>query len=137
MDSPINRRFFLASTTQAAAAAAIMPNMIDVRDHNAVGDGKTDDTAAIQKALDKAAETKADRAYSRGRVLLLDAEDSAQRGLGGQSDLGLRHQRRIGLAAVRRLGRVPVGHHRRLRRSHHRTVPGRRPAWATASTAST
>jgi hypothetical protein len=58
MDAPINRRFFLASTTQAAAAA-MLPNMIDVRDHNAIGDGKTDDTAAIQAALDKAAETNA------------------------------------------------------------------------------
>jgi hypothetical protein len=59
MDAPINRRFFLASTTQAAAAAAFLPNLIDVRDHNAVGDGKTDDTAAIQAALNKAAETQA------------------------------------------------------------------------------
>ena len=59
MDAPINRRFFLASTTQAAAAAALIPNLIDVRDHNATGDGKTDDTAAIQAALDKAADTKA------------------------------------------------------------------------------
>ncbi len=37
--------------------AAALPHGLDVRDFHAVGDGKTDSTAAIQKALDKAAKT--------------------------------------------------------------------------------
>ncbi len=39
-------------------AAAAFPSALDVRDFNAVGDGKTDNTSAIQKALNKAAKTK-------------------------------------------------------------------------------
>src|SRR5258708_28945381 len=38
----------------AAAAAAPNPDQYSVRDFGAVGDGKTDDTAAFQKALDAA-----------------------------------------------------------------------------------
>ena len=58
MGSIVTRRGFLATSTQAAAAV-VAGNVIDVRDHKAVGDGKTDDTAAIQGALDKAAATMA------------------------------------------------------------------------------
>ena len=60
MSSPVSRRDFLSTSAQTAtlAAVGIIPNTVDVRDFNAVGDGKTDNTVAIQKALDKAAKTK-------------------------------------------------------------------------------
>ena len=106
MDSPINRRFFLASTTQAAAAAALTPNLIDVRDHNAVGDGKTDDTAAIQKALDKAAETKATVHIPEGVFCCSTLKMPPNVGLVGNPTWDYRHQRRIGPAAGRQIGRA-------------------------------
>ncbi len=59
MPEPVSRRDFLrTSATGMMAAAAVAPNALDVREFNAVGDGKTDCTAAIQKALNKAAATK-------------------------------------------------------------------------------
>jgi hypothetical protein len=58
MPAPVSRRDFLRTSATGMAAAAVVPNALDVRDFNAVGDGKTDSTAAIQKALNKAAETK-------------------------------------------------------------------------------
>jgi hypothetical protein len=59
MAEPVSRRgFFKTTATGMVGAAAVIPNVLDVRDFNAVGDGKTDSTAPIQKALNKAAETK-------------------------------------------------------------------------------
>src|ERR1035441_140664 len=59
MSEPVSRRDFIKTTaTGMVGAAAVGPNLLDVRDFNAVGDGKTDNTAAIQKALNKAADTK-------------------------------------------------------------------------------
>lgn len=59
MSEPVSRRDFIKTTaTGMVGAAGVGPNLLDVRDFNAVGDGKTDNTAAIQKALNKAADTK-------------------------------------------------------------------------------
>src|SRR5512135_2859370 len=59
MPAPISRRGFITTAaTGMVGAAAAVPNLFDVRDFNAVGDGKTDNTSAITKALNKAAETK-------------------------------------------------------------------------------
>src|ERR1017187_3622721 len=59
MSEPVSRRDFIKTTaTGIVGAAGVVPNVLDVRDFNAVGDGKTDNTAAIQKALDKAATTQ-------------------------------------------------------------------------------
>ncbi len=59
MPAPVSRRDFIRTTaTGIVGAAAAVPNTLDARDFNAVGDGKTDNTAALQKALNKAAETK-------------------------------------------------------------------------------
>ena len=66
MSSPVSRIDFLSTSAQTAtlAAVGIIPNTVDVRDFNAVGDGKTDNIVAIQKALDKAAKTRG-RSLSR------------------------------------------------------------------------
>src|SRR5262249_6233918 len=46
----------LAATASAQSSAPIITtNVVNVRDHGAVGDGKADDTTAIQSALDHAA----------------------------------------------------------------------------------
>lgn len=59
MPEPLSRRSFIGGTaTGIAGLAGALPYALDARDFNAVGDGKTDNTAAIQKALDKAAETQ-------------------------------------------------------------------------------
>ena len=44
----------LASSTHAAESASISTDPLNVRSFGAMGDGKTDDTAAFQKALDAA-----------------------------------------------------------------------------------
>jgi hypothetical protein len=59
MPEPVSRRDFIKTTaTGMVVAASAVPNVLDVRDFHAVGDGKADNTSAIQKALNKAAETK-------------------------------------------------------------------------------
>jgi hypothetical protein len=66
--APLSRRHFVARTlaggalgiASANAAPAEPPsthNVVNVRNHGAVGDGKTDDTAAIQASLDLAAKS--------------------------------------------------------------------------------
>jgi len=52
------RDFFRMSATGVVGAASVVASALDVRDFKAVGDGKTDNTSAIQKALAKAAETR-------------------------------------------------------------------------------
>jgi hypothetical protein len=47
-----------ASVAGMIGAVGGAANALDARDFNAVGDGKTDNTAALQKALDKAAQTR-------------------------------------------------------------------------------
>ncbi len=59
MTTNVTRREFLRSAAPVAVSTALMPGTIDARDFQAVGDGKTNNTAAIQRALEKAAETKA------------------------------------------------------------------------------
>ena len=59
MPAPVSRRDFIRTTAKGiVGAAAAVPNTLDARDFNAVGDGKTDNTAALQKALNKAGETQ-------------------------------------------------------------------------------
>ncbi len=59
MADHLSRRDFIrTSAVGVVGAAGAMPNVLDVRDFNAVGDGKTDNTSAIQKTLNKAAKTK-------------------------------------------------------------------------------
>ena len=51
-------------------ASAAVPDSFNVRDYGAVGDGKTDDTAAFQKALDAAGEADGGVVYApRGNYL--------------------------------------------------------------------
>ena len=59
MPEPVSRRDFIkTSAVGLIGVTNAVPNVLDVRDFNAVGDGKTDNTAAIQKALNRAADTK-------------------------------------------------------------------------------
>jgi len=59
MPAHLSRRDFIRTAAAGAVGVgAAPPNTLDVRDFNAVGDGKTDSTAAIQKALAKAAQTR-------------------------------------------------------------------------------
>src|SRR5580698_10650832 len=59
MPERFSRRGFIGTTAAGMiGAVGVAANALDARDFNAVGDGKMDNTAALQKALDKAAETK-------------------------------------------------------------------------------
>src|SRR5579863_1044379 len=59
MPEPFSRRGFIGATAAGMiGAVGVTANALDVRDFNAVGDGKTDNTAALQKALDKATQTR-------------------------------------------------------------------------------
>jgi polygalacturonase len=59
MPESVSRRDFIkTSAVGLIGATNSVANVLDVRDFSAVGDGRTDNTAAIQKALNKAAETK-------------------------------------------------------------------------------
>ena len=50
----LTRTLPLLVSTALLATAAPNPDLYSVRDFGALGDGKTDDTAAFQKALDAA-----------------------------------------------------------------------------------
>lgn len=59
MSEPFSRRTFIGATAAGMiGAVGVAANALDARDFNAVGDGKTDNTAALQKALVKAAQTR-------------------------------------------------------------------------------
>ena len=62
---------------------------LDVRDFNAVGDGKTDSTASIQKALDKAAKTNGTVFIPEGVFVCSTLKLPALRGHLRQSHLGI------------------------------------------------
>ena len=126
MNPDVTRRRFLATTTQAPAAAALVPAVIDIRDFKAAGDGKTDDTAAIQKAVDKAAQTKGNVHIPDGVFCCSTVKLPPNVGLVGNPDLGLRRLCGAGLASLRQLGQLPARLHRRLRRPAGGALPGRR-----------
>jgi hypothetical protein len=59
MPESFSRRSFIGATAAGMiGAVGAAAHALDARDFNAVGDGKTDNTAALQKALDKAAQTR-------------------------------------------------------------------------------
>src|SRR5690242_15716214 len=67
MAESVSRREFIKTTaTGMAGVAAAAPNLIDVRELGAVGDGKADDTPAIRKALEKAAKTRGSVYFPEG-----------------------------------------------------------------------
>ncbi len=126
MTPDLTRRGFLATTTQASAAAALVPPIIDVRDFKAAGDGKTDDTAAFRKAIDKAAQTRAsvhipDGVFCRSTVKL-----SPNVGLVGNPTWDYGHYTGGCPASVRQLGFLLDRRHSRLRGAAHRALTGRR-----------
>ena len=89
------------------------PALLNVRDFGAKGDGKTDDTAAIQAAIDVLASDGVARGQERpGRHILRLAD--AQHELAGQPPHGLRlgpelrHEQPVVSCAV--LGRPPRRH---------------------------
>jgi|ERR1700722_5648063 len=58
MPERFSRRGFIGATAAGMiGTVGVAANALDARDFNVVGDGKTDNTAALQKALDKAGQT--------------------------------------------------------------------------------
>ncbi|HXF07848.1 MAG TPA: glycosyl hydrolase family 28-related protein [Candidatus Acidoferrales bacterium] len=62
-----------AGRLRVAPAEAWSERQVNVRDFGAVGDGRTDDTAAVQKALDTAGQGGGVVYFPRGRYQLTDA----------------------------------------------------------------
>ena len=83
---------------------------LNVREFGATGDGKTDDTKAIQRALDAAGEVRGAVFVAPGVYLCADLQMRPNTALVGVPDLGLSRTRRNGSAARGWCGQVPPQH---------------------------
>src|SRR5437016_2370559 len=89
MPEPISRRSFIgAATFGMMGGVGVAANAVDARDFNVVGDGRTDNTAALQKALDKAAQTRGSVFVPEGIFLCSTLKMPAFVGLCGNPSWG-------------------------------------------------
>ena len=90
---------WLASCCAGALAEAVQGHVFNVRDHGATGDGKSLDTAAIQKALDACGE-------AGGGTVLLPPGTYLSRPLDTSHQDQAAHRKRGDAARDRRPGRL-------------------------------